>query len=85
MHSLKPLSGSERLALQGMLGLTFNNESDYDLIQEDDIFNFLDLDVFSPGKPLIIEVVHSDSAKDLIVTNHTYNQSQIYLFLFHKI
>ncbi|MDB9712317.1 aconitate hydratase [Flavobacteriaceae bacterium] len=65
------------LKKQGMLGLTFNNESDYDLIQEDDIFNFLDLDVFSPGKPLIIEVVHSDSAKDLIVTNHTYNQSQI--------
>ena len=65
------------LKKQGMLGLTFNNESDYDLIQEDDIFNFIDLETFKPGKPLIIEVVHSDKTKDLIVTNHTYNQSQI--------
>ena len=60
-----------------MLGLTFNDESDYDLIQEDDIFNFIDLDAFKPGKPLIIEVLHSDKTKDLIVANHTYNQSQI--------
>ena len=29
------------LKKQGMLGLTFANESDYDLIQEDDTFNFL--------------------------------------------
>ena len=65
------------LKKQGMLGLTFNNESDYDLIQEDDIFNFIDLETFKPGKPLIIEVIHSDKNKDLIVTNHTYNQSQI--------
>jgi len=65
------------LKKQGMLGLTFNKESDYDLIQEDDIFNFIDLDNFKPGKPLIIEVIHSDKTKDLIVTNHTYNQSQI--------
>ena len=65
------------LKKQGMLGLTFNNESDYDLIQEDDIFNFIDLETFKPGKPLIIEVIHSDKTKDLIVTNHTYNQSQI--------
>ena len=33
-----------------MLGITFNNENDYDLIQEDDTFNFLDLSEFSPGK-----------------------------------
>jgi len=65
------------LKKQGMLGLTFENESNYDLIQEDDIFNFIDLDTFKPGKPLIIEVIHSDKTKDLIVTNHTYNQSQI--------
>ena len=30
------------LKKQGMLGLTFANEADYDLIQEDDTFNFLD-------------------------------------------
>lgn len=65
------------LKKQGMLGLTFANENDYDLIQEDDTFNFLDLNEFAPGKPLTIEVVHSDGTKDVIKVNHTYNDSQI--------
>ncbi len=65
------------LKKQGMLGLTFANENDYDLIQEDDTFNFLDLNEFAPGKPLKIEAVHADGSKDVIVANHTYNQSQI--------
>ena len=33
------------LKKQGMLALTFENESDYDLIQEDDTFNFIDLKI----------------------------------------
>ncbi|CAL2111217.1 Aconitate hydratase [Tenacibaculum sp. 190130A14a] len=65
------------LKKQGMLGLTFANESDYDLIQEDDTFNFLDLREFAPGKPLTIEVVHADGSKDSIIANHTYNAGQI--------
>ncbi|WP_420573828.1 aconitate hydratase [Kordia sp.] len=65
------------LKKQGMLGLTFANENDYDLIQEDDTFNFLDLNEFAPGKPLTIEAVHADGSKDIIIANHTYNQSQI--------
>ncbi len=65
------------LKKQGMLGLTFANEADYDLIQEDDTFNFLDLDAFAPGKPLTIELVHADGSKDEIKVNHTYNASQI--------
>jgi len=68
------------LKKQGMLGLTFANENDYDLIQEDDIFNFLDLDQFSPGKPLTIEVVHIDGSTDIVKANHTYNQGQIEWF-----
>ena len=65
------------LKKQGMLGLTFSNESDYDLIQEDDLFNFIDLESFSPGKQISIEIVHSDGSKDLIKTDHTYNDQQI--------
>jgi aconitate hydratase len=65
------------LKKQGMLGLTFANESDYDLVQEDDTFNFLDLKEFSAGKSLTIEVIHIDGSKDLITANHTYNDSQI--------
>lgn len=65
------------LKKQGMLGLTFANESDYDLIQEDDTINFLDLNEFAPDKPLTIEFVHKDGSKDVIEANHTYNQAQI--------
>ncbi|MEK6155042.1 aconitate hydratase [Flavobacteriaceae bacterium 3-367] len=69
------------LKKQGMLGLTFANESDYDLIQEDDTFNFVDIANFAPNIPLTIEVVHSDGSKDLIKANHTYNGSQIEWFM----
>ena len=69
------------LKKQGMLALTFANESDYDLIQEDDTFNFVDIVDFAPGKPLTLEVVHSDGSKDTIITNHTYNNAQIKWFM----
>jgi aconitate hydratase len=65
------------LKKQGMLGLTFANENDYDLIQEDDTFNFVDLLNFAPGKPLTIELVHSDGSIDQITANHSYNTAQI--------
>ena len=60
-----------------MLGLTFANEADYDLIQEDDTFNFTDLNEFAPGKQLTLEAVHADGSSDTIKLNHTYNHSQI--------
>jgi aconitate hydratase len=60
-----------------MLALTFANENDYDLIQEDDTINFLDLNEFAPGKTLTIEFVHADGTKNIIKTNHSYNLPQI--------
>lgn len=68
------------LKKQGMLALTFANENDYELIQEDDTFNFLDIDAFAPDKPLTIEVVHADGSKDTIEANHSYNDAQIKWF-----
>ena len=65
------------LKKQGMLALTFANEADYDIIQEDDTFNFVDISEFSPGKPLTIELIHSNGSKDMIKVNHSYNDSQI--------
>ena len=65
------------LKKQGMLGLTFSKESDYDLIQEDDTFTFSDLKDFAPNKQLTLEITHKDGSKDSIKLNHTYNQSQI--------
>ncbi|MFT5183914.1 MAG: aconitate hydratase, partial [Flavobacteriales bacterium] len=65
------------LKKQGMLGLTFATESDYDKIQENDTINFIDLESFAPGKQISMEFVHADGSKDLIMTNHTYNAQQI--------
>ncbi len=65
------------LKKQGMLALTFANEADYDLIQEDDTFNFVDISEFAPNKPLTVEIVHKDGSKDTIKVNHTYNDAQI--------
>ena len=68
------------LKKQGMLGLTFANEEDYDLILEDDVFNFIDLVNFAPGKQLTIEVVHINGEVDIIKVDHTYNEQQIEWF-----
>jgi aconitate hydratase len=68
------------LKKQGMLGLTFANEADYDLVQEDDAFNFTDLNAFAPGKQLSLDLVHADGSTDSIKLNHTYNAQQIEWF-----
>ncbi|MFT6281846.1 MAG: aconitate hydratase [Salibacteraceae bacterium] len=65
------------LKKQGMLGLTFDVESDYDKIKEDDTFNFSDLNAFAPGKQLTLDVVHADGSSDSIKLDHTYNSQQI--------
>jgi aconitate hydratase len=65
------------LKKQGMLALTFVDEADYNKIQEDDTINFLNLDQFSPGKPIEIELIHSDGSKEVILVNHSYNVQQI--------
>ena len=65
------------LKKQGMLALTFANEADYDKIQENDTFDFVDLISFAAGKPLTIEITHADGSKESILANHTYNDSQI--------
>ncbi len=65
------------LKKQGMLALTFDNETDYDKIQESDIINFIDLVDFAPEKPIHIEIVHQDGNKETIKLNHSYNQAQI--------
>jgi len=68
------------LKKQGMLGLTFANESDYDKIQENDTFDFVDLVEFAPGKPLTIVAKHDNGTQETIMVNHTYNAGQIEWF-----
>jgi len=68
------------LKKQGMLGLTFANPEDYNLIQEDDSIDIMGLTEFAPGQPLTVVLNHSDGTKDEILANHTYNQGQIAWF-----
>ena len=68
------------LKKQGMLALTFADKSDYDKIQENDTFDFMDLDQFSKGNPLTLVANHEDGSSDKIVCNHTYNEAQIEWF-----
>ena len=65
------------LKKQGMLGLTFQNPSDYDLIKENDTFDILGLIDFKENTPLTIVINHVDGSKDSIKANHTYNEAQI--------
>ncbi|HOO11130.1 MAG TPA: hypothetical protein PKW06_14420, partial [Cyclobacteriaceae bacterium] len=65
------------LKKQGMLGLTFANEADYNKVKEDDTIDIIDLESFAPNKPLTLVLNHSDGSKDTIKANHTYNEGQI--------
>ncbi|MBP6411065.1 MAG: aconitate hydratase [Pseudarcicella sp.] len=68
------------LKKQGMLALTFVNEADYDLIQEDDKIDIVGLTSFAPNKTLELILKHKDGSQDIIVTNHSYNDQQIEWF-----
>lgn len=65
------------LKKQGMLGVTFANEADYNKIQEDDTIDIIDLTSFAPDKQLTMVLNHKDGSKDTIKVNHTYNAGQI--------
>ena len=51
-----------------------------DKILENDTFNLIDLESIAPGKPLSLEIVHASGSKEIILLNHTYNDSQIEWF-----
>ncbi len=68
------------LKKQGMLALTFADKADYDQIQEDDTFDFLDLTEFRPGVPLTLQITHGDGTVETIPCEHSYNQTQIEWF-----
>ena len=68
------------LKKQGMLALTFSNDSDYDKIQENDSISIKGLTSFASDKPLTIELSHSDGSTDEFLVNHTYNDQQIEWF-----
>ncbi|MEA5427502.1 aconitate hydratase [Arcicella lustrica] len=68
------------LKKQGMLAITFANEADYDLIQEDDSIDIIGLTTFAPGVQLQVVLNHADGSSDTIAVNHSYNDQQIEWF-----
>ena len=68
------------LKKQGMLGLTFANEADYDKIQEDDVIDIKGLTTFAPNVPLEIVLHHADGSSESIMANHSYNEQQVEWF-----
>lgn len=68
------------LKKQGMLGLTFVNPADYDLVREDDDIDIIGLTEFAPDKNLTVVLNHSDGTKDSFEVAHTYNELQIEWF-----
>ena len=68
------------LKKQGMLGITFANNTDYDKIKEDDIIDVLGLTTFTPGQQLTIALNHADGSKEEFKVNHSYNAQQIEWF-----
>ena len=63
-----------------MLGLTFQNKEDYDLVREGDLIDVLGLKELAPGVPLEICLHHSDGTSDSFKANHTLNENQIAWF-----
>jgi aconitate hydratase len=68
------------LKKQGMLALTFANNADYDLIQEDDKIDIVGLNTFAPTVQLTLVLNHKDGSKNEIKVNHSYNAQQIEWF-----
>ena len=68
------------LKKQGMLALTFKNPSDYNLIEEDDLFDFIDLKTFTESSNITLNARHSNGSTSVIECKHTYNKSQIEWF-----
>ena len=68
------------LKKQGMLGLTFQNKSDYDLVREGDLVDIIGLKELVPAKALEIRLQHTDGTRESFMANHTLNYNQIRLF-----
>ena len=68
------------LKKQGMLAVTFADKADYDKIREGDRLTVIDIESFAPGRPLTVEIAHTDGSKEQIKVNHTYNDLQIQWF-----
>jgi aconitate hydratase len=68
------------LKKQGVLAFTFDNNDDYDKVQEKDSFSFADLTSLAPGKAVTVTIKHADGSEDQISVSHTLNDTEIKWF-----
>ncbi len=64
------------LKKQGILPLTFNQKSEYDLIQEKDRITIGDLTSLAPDSSVTVTLAHQDGTEDTIQTSHTMSEVQ---------
>ena len=68
------------LKKQGILPLTFIDQTDYEKFREDDKVSITGLDELAPGNNVNVEIKHSDGEVDCIETKHTMSGQQIEWF-----
>jgi len=64
------------LKKQGMLGLTFANPADYELVRQDDNVDVLGFENFNANSNLQIRLRHADGTSDTFDVLHGYNAQQ---------
>ena len=68
------------LKKQGILTLTFKDLADYNRILEDDLISIIGLKELSPGKPITCILHHNDGTEEVLLLQHSYNESQLEWF-----
>ena len=68
------------LKKQGILALTFSDETDYEKILEDDRISIINLKDLKPKSPVDCNLYHKDGTIETISLQHSYNESQLEWF-----
>ena len=68
------------LKKQGVLPLTFDNESSWDLLRVDDRLTIKGTDELGPNSKITVEAKHSDGTMDTFVCNHSMDDLQVEWF-----
>jgi len=68
------------LKKQGVLPLTFDDESSWDLLRVDDRLSIKETDELGPNSKVTVEAKHSDGTMDTFVCNHSMDELQVEWF-----
>ena len=65
---------------QGLLPMTFQKSSDYDLVRPDDLIDLEGVTTIAPGSIVTLVCKHRDGSQDRIPLVHSFNENQIEWF-----